>query len=127
MTAHVDTLAELATVNDADFQAPGNATKIASLNAIAVAPGLMQGQNVKKVAPIYPKAAKENHIQGTVIIQAEIGEDGHVHQMTVVNAPHPLLAIAGMLAAKQWEYKPYLLNGQPIRVTTQITVIFKLG
>ena len=77
--------------------------------------------------PEYPVSAKRNRIEGKVVIQVEIGEDGYVHEMTILSAPDPSLAIAAMLAVHQFQYKPYLLNGKPVRVDTQITVIYRLG
>jgi len=127
LTAHVETLGVLATVNESDFVPPVNATKPPYGQALPVSSGLMQTYVLKKTPPIYPGAAKENRIQGTVTLQVEIGEDGHIHQMKVESAPHPLLAIAALEAVKSWEYKPYLFNGKPIRVKTQINVVFKLG
>ena len=125
LTAHVETLAGLASVNDADFQPPSGAT-VAPHEPVELSPQDEYGHIVKKVPPIYPEAAKQSHIEGKVILQVTIGEDGRVHQMTVLSAPHPLLAIASMMAVKQWEYKPYLLNGHLVSLQTQMTVDFRL-
>jgi TonB family protein len=127
LTAHLEMLNGLHNASDADFQPPTDAIKVPAGKSVEIGAGIMQGSNVKKVAPIYPAEAKQKRIEGKVIIQAEIGEDGHIHGMKILEAPHPLLAIVALMAVKQWEYKPYLINGRPVRVVTQITAIFRLG
>jgi TonB family protein len=68
-----------------------------------------------------------NHTSGRVILQARIGSDGHVHGLKVISTPDADLAIASLAAVRQWTYKPYLLNGEPVDVNTQITVNFSFG
>jgi TonB family protein len=79
----------------------------------------------KKVQPQYPLEAREKHIQGLVVLKAEISKDGDVTDLSLVSGDS-LLAPAAIEAVKQWKYKPYLLNGQPIAVETQVTVSFEL-
>jgi TonB family protein len=79
----------------------------------------------KKVQPQYPPEARDKHIQGTVILRTEISKEGDVTESTLVSG-HPLLAPAAIEAVKQWKYKPYLLNGQPVAVETQVSVAFEL-
>jgi TonB family protein len=77
----------------------------------------------KKVQPEYAQEAREKRIQGLVILKAEINKEGDVTDLTLLSG-HPLLAPAD--AVKQWKYKPFLLNGQPIAVETQVSVSFVL-
>jgi protein TonB len=79
----------------------------------------------KKVQPEYAQAAREKRIQGLVILKAEINKEGDVTDLTLLSG-HPLLAPAAIDAVKQWKYKPFLLNGQPIAVETQVSVSFVL-
>jgi protein TonB len=79
---------------------------------------------VKKVEPIYPHIASVAGISGTVKLHAIIGTSGEIENLNVV-AGHPLLAEAALEAVRQWRYKPYVLNGQPIEVETFITVVFR--
>ncbi len=79
----------------------------------------------KKVQPQYPLEARVKHIQGTVILKAEISKEGNVTDLSVVTG-HPALATAAIEAVKQWKYKPYLLNGQPVAVETQVSISFEL-
>jgi protein TonB len=78
-----------------------------------------------KVQPSYPEDARKKHIQGSVVMQAEISKTGEVESLRVISGD-PVLATAAIDAVKQWKYKPYLLNGQPIAVETQVTVRFML-
>jgi len=78
------------------------------------------------VAPEYPALARQARIQGTVVLQATIGKDGAIESLTLVSG-HPMLAPAAIDAVKQWQYKPYFLNGDPVEVKTTINVNFTLA
>jgi periplasmic protein TonB len=80
---------------------------------------------VSKVQPAYPDEARRKHIQGSVVMQAEISKEGNVEYLKVLSGD-PLLAPAATKAVKEWKYKPYLLSDQPIAVETQVTVNFTL-
>jgi TonB family protein len=95
--------------------------------AARLAGGVIAGNRVSFVEPMYPESAKENHESGTVILHAIIGRDGHVHSLRPVNASDPDFVIAAIAAVRQWTYKPYLLNGEPTEVDTTITVNFALN
>ena len=85
----------------------------------------MQGNRISGPTPKYPKAAKEVKIQGTVLLNALIGKNGKVQQLKVVSGPKQLRQSA-LDAVNQWIYKPYLLNGDPVAVKTEIRVIYSL-
>jgi TonB family protein len=85
----------------------------------------MAGYILKKVKPEYPKAAKQAHISGTVILQARIGTDGTIQDLKVVSGPFQLLD-ATMHAVRQWTYKPYMVDGKPVAVETKIAVHYNL-
>lgn len=95
-------------------------------NPVRVPGDVTQGLLIKRVQPQYPKNARKKHIQGTVIFRANIGTDGLIHDLTLVSG-EPSLAKSAIEAVRQWEYKPYMVNGQPVAVETQITVNFTLG
>jgi TonB family protein len=84
-----------------------------------------QGLLIKKVVPEYPPLARQAHIQGMVIFNADISKDGAVETLKIITG-HPLLVPAALEAVKQWRYKPYLLNGESVAVSTQIEVNFTL-
>jgi TonB family protein len=88
--------------------------------------GAVQSANlIFQVAPIYPPLAKQARIQGEVVLEAIISREGDVTNLRVVSG-HPLLVEAALTAARQWKYRPTLLNGQPVEVVSQVTVPFKL-
>ena len=86
---------------------------------------MMEGNLIHRVEPVYPLIAKQAGIQGTVIVRALIGRAGEIEQAQVVSGP-VLLGPAAVAAIRQWKYRPYVLNGSPIEVETQITVNFIL-
>ncbi len=91
-----------------------------------VSTGVMQGLLIRKVQPNYPPLAKAARIQGTVVLQAEISKDGTIQNLQLISG-HPMLAPAAIEAVRQWRYKPYLLNGEPVAVDTQVIVNFNLN
>jgi|GEM_PF-3115401 len=93
---------------------------------IQVPSGTSQGLLIYKVAPTYPPVAREARVQGTVVLQAVIGKDGTIQDLSVISG-HPMLIPAAMDAVKQWRYKPYVLNGEPVLVQTTINVNFELN
>jgi TonB family protein len=92
---------------------------------LPVSQGVAGGEIERKVAAIYPQQARSVRQQGTVVLDTVVGEDGSVHSVNVVSGP-PLLRQAAADAAKQWKYKPFQLNGQPVTMQTQVTFDFKL-
>ena len=89
--------------------------------------GNVQAQNlVSQPAPVYPPLAKQAGIAGTVRFAAIIDKDGRVQNLQVISG-HPLLIPAAIDAVKQWVYRPTLLNGQPVEVSTEIQVNFTLS
>jgi protein TonB len=97
----------------------------AAAQTIKLSQGVSQGLLVKRVPPAYPATAKQMHIQGTVQIQANIRKDGGITNVKLLSGD-ATLGRAAMDAVRQWKYKPYVLNGEPIDIQTQVTVIFKL-
>jgi TonB family protein len=97
-----------------------------STKRLRVGGNVMQANLIKMVQPIYPQIAKTAHISGTVVLHAVVGTDGKVLDLQYVSGP-PLLMKAAMDAVHQWEYKPMLLNGEPVQVDTTISVVFSLG
>ncbi len=79
----------------------------------------------KKVPPEYPEKARKAQIQGTVVLQATISKEGDVENLQVISGDGTLAA-SSMEAVKQWKYKPYLLNGIPVEVETEVDVVFTL-
>ncbi len=87
--------------------------------------GLMERLQIRKVSPTYPEAAKKGHIQGTVVMQVIIGKEGKINDVRVISGP-PELTDSAVDAARQWQYKPFLLMGRPVEVDTQIMINYTL-
>jgi TonB family protein len=94
--------------------------------SVSVASGIQAGLLVSKVDPIYPQLARQARIQGSVILAAQIGKEGEIEDLQLISG-HPMLVPAAIDAVKQWKYKPYVLNGTPVGVRTQIEVNFILS
>ncbi|MGA7382899.1 MAG: energy transducer TonB [Terriglobales bacterium] len=100
--------------------------KVATPQRIRVSQGVTQGMIIRRVQPAYPPLARQARIQGPVVLQAEIGKDGSIQNLRLISG-HPMLAPAAIEAIKQWKYKPYILNGEPVEVETTITFNFTLS
>jgi periplasmic protein TonB len=100
--------------------------KIATPQRIRVSSGVQSGLLIRKVNPTYPPLARQARIQGVVILQAQISKEGNIENLQLISG-HPMLAPAAIEAVRQWKYKPYLLNGEPVEVETQVQVNFTLS
>jgi protein TonB len=85
-----------------------------------------EGNLIRKVQPTYPALARSARIQGTVMLQAAISKQGTIENLIVLTG-HPMLVPAAIDAVRQWHYRPYILNNEPVEVETQITVNFSLA
>jgi protein TonB len=112
--------AALNTIVAADAPAPRP-----SPGVMRVSQGVSQGLVVRKVAPVYSQTALQLHKEGAVELMAPIGKDGAVTGVRVLSGDL-MLANSAVEAVKQWKYRPYLLNGEPVEIQTQITVNFKM-
>jgi len=111
-----------------DFETAGGPLFAAS-NHLPQAPmkapqGLSGGTIEQQVNPTYPREGLAQKLEGPVVLQAVVAEDGTVHDLKVMKG-NPMLARAAIEAVSQWRYRPYLRDGQPIRMTIEITLIFK--
>lgn len=90
-----------------------------------VSRGITGGQLVRRVAPVYPSQAKNMRLEGKVVLNAMVAEDGSVSDLKVV-AGQRTLAQAATDAVKQWRYQPFTLNGKPVKREITLTIDFKL-
>ncbi len=95
-------------------------------NAVKVGGNVAPPSRLKDVKPVYPAEAQTARVQGVVILETVIGEDGRVGAARVLRSI-PLLDQAALDAVRQWEFNPTLLNGTPIPVVMTVTVNFTLG
>jgi protein TonB len=87
---------------------------------------MSEGDLIRKVQPSYPPLARSARIQGTVVLQAVISKQGTIENLRLLSG-HPMLAPAAIDAVRQWRYRPYILNSEPVEVETQITLNFSLA
>lgn len=87
---------------------------------------MMDGLLIHRVQPDYPPLAKQARVQGPVEIAAVISKQGTIENLQVITG-NPMLIPNALSAVRQWRYRPYILNGDPIEVDTRITVTFVLG
>jgi protein TonB len=82
-------------------------------------------RRIVNVAPVYPGIAQSARVEGTVEIEALIGEDGKVRNVKLLSG-RPLLTEAALTAVRQWVFTPTRLNGEPVAVIMTVTVVFSL-
>ena len=92
---------------------------------IALSAEVAQGLLVKKTPLAYPPDAKAQGISGTVELKALIGTDGKIVDLQVISGPQALQE-AALNAVRNWEYKPYTVNGEPVKIMTTISAIYKI-
>ena len=113
------------------FDSPGSDTRpIMPVAPVPIARPLSishvsEGDLVRKILPTYPPLARAARLQGQVVLQAVIGKQGAIENLRVLSG-HPMLVPAAIEAVRQWRYRPYILNSEPVEVETQITVNFSL-
>jgi len=100
--------------------------RVATPQRVRVSQGVSNGLLIKRVQPNYPPLARQARIQGQVVLHAEISKDGTIQNLQLISG-HAMLAPAAIEAVKQWRYKPYLLNGEPVAVETEVIVNFSLS
>jgi TonB family protein len=91
---------------------------------VEISSGDLSRLTLSQNAPTYPLDAKERHASGKVIFDAMIGKDGHVLSLQQTGQADAALAESAKKAVRQWNYRPYLLNGVPVEVETTINVNF---
>jgi periplasmic protein TonB len=87
---------------------------------------MMEGNLIYRVQPIYPPLARAARIQGAVHLRAIISRNGTIANLQAIDG-HPMLIGAAIDAVRQWRYRPYILNDEPVEVETQVTVNFSLS
>jgi hypothetical protein len=136
LTAQVNEISELSP-SDPALKPPQEATAV-RIDRVRIGADIAESLLIKKVAPVYPQEAKDAHIQGEVILQATIGIDGGVRDLQLLSAPTASgppsasaalsqLVSSAFWCVSQWQYKPYLRNGEPVEVETTVAVPYSLG
>jgi periplasmic protein TonB len=112
------------------FRTPPTKTgKVIATNAAAppveISPAIANGYLVSRIEPDYPEQARAQHIQGPVVIDALVDQNGVVKELKTISG-EPILVTSASDAVRQWRFKPFFRNGQPSEFQTRITVDFKL-
>jgi TonB family protein len=126
LTATVDSVTGIA-ANAPELIPPAGLEPLPQPKNIAVTSGVATGNLIKQVRPTYRMADKTMGLSGIVVLGAVIGKDGHIRDLEVLTGPSKSMCKAAEEAVAQWEYRPYLLNGNPVEVNTTINVVFNLG
>lgn len=108
----------LPSVTPTNFELPKPAP-----GTVRISQGVSQGLLVKKVQPLYPSIARQLRLHGSVQLLATIDKSGNTTKVQILSGD-PMLARSATDAVRQWKYRPYLLNGSPVEIETQITVVF---
>lgn len=86
----------------------------------------VQVMAIEQVKPSYPGIARQASLEGTVLVQVLIGEDGRVHDVQVVSSDSPIFEEAATKAAAQWVFTPAMQNGKPCATRVRIPFKFSL-
>ena len=100
--------------------------KVAPSKPIAISSGVATGMLINSTPPVYPPLARTAHVAGTVELHATISTNGTIKDLRAVSGP-VMLRQAAVDAVRNWRYKPYKLNNQPVEVETTINIVFTLG
>jgi len=103
----------------------GGKTPTPVLQDLHVSQGVSRGLLVKEIPPVYPPSALRMRVEGDVELLATVSKSGDISAVKIVSGD-PQLTHAAADAVKRWKYKPYLLNGEPVEIQTQVTVKFKM-
>ena len=98
---------------------------VSAADRVQMSPQTAQSVRVS-VPPSYPLLARQMRVQGAVNLQALISRDGTIQELQILSGPS-ILAAAAREAVRQWRFKPYLLNGEPIDTQARITVNFTIS
>jgi TonB family protein len=124
LRANLDELEKIASINSSDFTPPPDSIpvhRIVELLSIDT-----QKQLIKKAPPDYPPIARAARVQGDVVLRVHIDSDGHVSDQIVLSGP-AMLQQAAIDGVRQWVYKPFQVDGEPVEVDMVINVIFTLS
>jgi protein TonB len=108
-----------------NFVSSGEIVPKPMLQTLNISQGVSHGLLIKKVQPVYPRNALAMRVEGSIELLATISKTGDITQVKVLSGDSQLTK-AATDAVKQWKYKPYLLNGEPVEIQTQVTINFKL-
>jgi TonB family protein len=98
---------------------------VSAADRVQLSPQTAQSVSLS-VPPNYPLLARQMKVQGAVTLQALISREGTIQELQILSGP-TILAAAAREAVRQWRFKPYLQNGEPIETQARITVNFTIS
>lgn len=101
----------------------GPKVKVEAARKIPVSAGVAVGLLLQRTTPVYPPIAKSAHVSGTVVIQVTISKNGSVGNLRAISGP-AMLRQSALDAVKNWRFRPYMLDGQPVEVDTTVNVTY---
>jgi TonB family protein len=113
---------EITTAQESGVQ---RASAVEPAGVLELPPNVAEASVLHRVEPDYPKEARQQGIQGAVVLSVRIAQNGRVQSATLVTGP-PLLAQAATDAVKQWRFRPHLVGGRSVEMQTKITLNFRL-
>ncbi len=102
------------------------ASSVTAERVVALSPAAAENSLIHRVEPDYPEEARNQQLQGAVVLDIHIGQDGTVQETKLVSG-EPLLADAAMAAVRQWRFQPRVVNGAPAEMQTRVTLNFRLS
>jgi protein TonB len=117
------TIDELTEGPEEGFGSPFSSCAAPAPRKVTVSAGVAASMLKTRIDPVYPVGALKKHVSGMVVLHATIDAKGDVKALRVISGPASLQP-AALDAVRQWTYRPYLLNGVPIKVETTINVVF---
>src|ERR1700686_2993945 len=112
-------------VNSGATSSAATSVQVSAGDHVQLSPQTAQSVSVS-VPPDYPLLARQMKVQGSVKLQALISRDGTIQELQILSGPS-ILANAAREAVKQWHFKPYIQNGQPVETQARITVNFTIS
>ncbi len=101
------------------------ASEVDETPALELPPQIAERYLMQRVGPLYPETARQQHIQGQVLLHVRVSKGGSVRELKVISGD-PQLAAAAAAAVRRWQFLPFLSAGKPVEFATQITVDFRL-
>lgn len=92
---------------------------------VEISPQAAEGGLVRRVEPEYPEEARQQQIQGDVVLDVRVDRDGAVKEVNLISGPKAL-ADAAIAAVKQWRFRPRTVNGRPVEMQTKVTLYFRM-
>lgn len=81
----------------------------------------------RRVHPIYPREAQLRALEGTVIVRYVIDRSGKVREVEVVrHARHRSFTASAIKAIRQWQFEPFIEDGEPVEIVHELTIYFEL-